>query len=402
MPVSTRLVTVEPATALLSALKPFGNSLVPAGSPELSDGIAVRLRDIGGAGPVAARLDLFAGLNDATVTSLCEEGRGDSLTLSADGVRVEVPPAGTITLAVRPGYDGPLGVVAGEERRLRREVRATAARLAGLPEPEAGIPEPAQPVHARYWLHGKGPAPAGNMPVAVHLSPAELRLDDNAPADLRLTVACGPSPAEGAVTLAPPAGMTLTPAGPLAYQLPPFGYQEWNLAVTADPGCGAGRRFATAQIADPAGQLIEDSVLLSIGQPPAIRLDLPLDLAAKMNRAVEDALAGEADISLVAEAVTLAPGESGLIGVQIRNQAASAIHGEAQLISPFGSWLSARPWTRDFAVPAGATGTVRFEVAVPPAARPGEQWWAIVKVMYFGRIRYSRAAEVTVAPVLSL
>ncbi len=162
-----------------------------------------------------------------------------------------------------------------------------------------------------------------------------------------------------------------------------------------------GRRFATAQIADPAGQLIEDSVLLSIGQPPAPRLDLPLVEAATMQQAIEDALAGEADISLAAEVIALAPGESGVIEVLVRNRAASAIHGEAQLISPFGSWLQARPWTTDFAVAAGSAGSVRFEVAVPPAARPGEQWWAIVKLMYFGRIRYTRAAEVTIIPVLA-
>jgi hypothetical protein len=196
--------------------------------------------------------------------------------------------------------------------------------------------------------------------------------------------------------------VTPTPAGPLAYQLPPSGYQEWNVAVTMAPDSPPGRRFATAQIADPAGQLIEDSVLLSTGQPPAIRLDLPLDRVAQMNQAAEDALAGEADISLIAEAITLAPGESGAIEVQIRNLAASAIHGEAQLISPFGSWRQARPWTTDFAVAAGAAEAVRFGVTVPLAARPGEQWWAIVKLMYFGRIRYTRAAEVTVVPGAAL
>ena len=36
-------------------------------------------------------------------------------------------------------------------------------------------PEPAQPVFTRYWLHGKGPAPAGNLPVAVHLPPTGSR-----------------------------------------------------------------------------------------------------------------------------------------------------------------------------------------------------------------------------------
>ncbi len=115
----------------------------------------------------------------------------------------------------------------------------------------------------------------------------------------------------------------------------------------------------------------------------------------RCSRRVDGALAGEADFSLAAEAIALAPGESGAIEVRIRNQAASGIHGEAQLISPFGSWLQTRPWTAGFAVGADAASTVRFEVDIPPTARPGEQWWAIVKVMYFGRIRYSRAVEVT-------
>ncbi len=66
--------------------------------------------------------------------------------------------------------------------------------------------EPAQPVYARYWLHGKGPAPAGNLPVAVHLSPATVSLDDGQPGALRLTVACGPAPAAGAIRLDVPAG----------------------------------------------------------------------------------------------------------------------------------------------------------------------------------------------------
>ncbi|MGO8955896.1 MAG: glycoside hydrolase [Streptosporangiaceae bacterium] len=391
LPVSMQLVSVEPATALLSALKPFGNPLAPAGSPEVSDGVTIRLRDIGGTGPVPARVNLFTGLAAANLTRLCEEGREVALALSAEGAHVEVPAAGTITLAVRPG-----NLLAGEQRRIRREAGATASPPAGLPEQAAGLPEPAQPVHARYWLHGKGPAPAGNMPVAVHLSPGELRLDEDGPAGLRLTVACGPTPAEGAVTLTAPAGMTLQPAGPLAYKLPPFGYQEWNVAVTVDPGCVPGRRFATAQITDPAGQLIEDSVLLGIGQPPPLRLDLPLPEVARMQEAIADALAGEADISLAAEQLALAPGQSGALEVVVRNWAASAVHGEAQLISPFGSWIQAGPWTTGFAVPAGAVSTVQFEVAVPPTARPGEQWWAIVKLMYFGRVRYTRAAEVTV------
>jgi hypothetical protein len=28
--------------------------------------------------------------------------------------------------------------------------------------------------------------------------------------------------------------------------------------------------------------------------------------------------------------------------------------------------------------------------------RPGTQWWALVKIMYFGRVRYSAVVPVTV------
>jgi len=35
-------------------------------------------------------------------------------------------------------------------------------------------------------------------------------------------------------------------------------------------------------------------------------------------------------------------------------------------------------------------------VTAPAAARPGQHWWALVKVMYFGRVRYSEPAAVTI------
>jgi hypothetical protein len=39
---------------------------------------------------------------------------------------------------------------------------------------------------------------------------------------------------------------------------------------------------------------------------------------------------------------------------------------------------------------------LRFGVAVPATARPGARWWALVKVMYFGRVRYSQAVPVSI------
>ncbi len=85
-----------------------------------------------------------------------------------------------------------------------------------------------------------------------------------------------------------------------------------------------------------------------------------------------------------------------MIEAQLRNLAGSAIRGEAQLISPYGSWRQVRPWTTGFAVPAGGGTALRFKVTAPGTARPGEQWWALVKVMYFGRLVYTEAVDVTV------
>ena len=91
----------------------------------------------------------------------------------------------------------------------RAAPRGRAART--KPARADGLPEPAQPVFTRYWLHGKGPAPAGNVPVAVHFSPTRVTLAGGArrrrapPANVparsyrrghgtrvTLTVACGP------------------------------------------------------------------------------------------------------------------------------------------------------------------------------------------------------------------
>ena len=56
-----------------------------------------------------------------------------------------------------------------------------------------GSPEPAQPVYTRYWMHGKGPAPAGNLPVAVHLSVRP----DRTPRDTRRRARGGGAPHRG-------------------------------------------------------------------------------------------------------------------------------------------------------------------------------------------------------------
>ena len=149
-------------------------------------------------------------------------------------VIVDLPPFGTVTAVVRPVV--PPATALDAEPPVPQGTNLLAETA--VPEGTlAGLLEPAQPVYARYWLHGKGPAPAGNLPVAVHISPhlsglslngsgadpssgPDPRLADPGPADpasagpgqaaaaLRVTVACGPEPAAGTLRLLVPAGLS--------------------------------------------------------------------------------------------------------------------------------------------------------------------------------------------------
>jgi hypothetical protein len=254
-------------------------------------------------------------------------------------------------------------------------------------------------VFTRYWLHGKGPAPAGNLPVAVHLSPTRIALGGvAAPAGLlRLSVACGPDPAAGTARLDIPSGLAVTgiPPGGASYQLPAGGYACWDLTVRALPGA-TGRHFLAARIADPLGQSLEDAALVTVGEPAAPALGRPLAELLPLLAADEQAARAEIAVSAVSSALAVRPGGRAEIGIRLVNRTASAIRGESQLICPFGTWETAGPWTLGFAAGPGEAILLRYPLSVPAGARPGAHWWALAKVMYFGRVHYSDCVAVTV------
>ena len=189
LPGAASLCEVTGPPAMLAALKPRGNPLASGrpGPPRREDGVTVRLRDAGGRlPPVAApaRVRLFTAPGTARLTSLLEDAGGPPLPLADGAAEVAVPTAGMVSLALAGFGPWPAGSEPAE---------------GGAAGADDAPPEPAQPVFSRYWLHGKGPAPAGNLPVAVHLSPGRVALaaaPDPGPAGgtrLRLTVAGGPS-----------------------------------------------------------------------------------------------------------------------------------------------------------------------------------------------------------------
>ena len=89
-------------------------------------------------------------------------------------------------------------------------------------------------------------------------------------------------------------------------------------------------------------------------------------------------------------------GRAGEFAVEVANRTAAPIRGECQLISPLGTWPALGPWTRGFAAAPGEAVTLCYPMRLPAGARPGAHWWALAKVMYFGRIAYSECARIEV------
>jgi alpha-mannosidase len=354
-PARTGLVSVEPENVLLAALKPAGNPLAAArpGDTDPADGITVRVYESAGR-PTTARIGLFTGVAEVHVTDLLESEGGRRL----DGGSVELGAADVATLRLRPAP------------------RAETAPGAG-PVRLGPSAEPAQPVFTRYWLHNKGPAPMGNLPTAVHLSPQRLTSADQG--RIRLTVAASGQAAAGRVELVVPGGLTVT--GPaLDYELAPGEHAEYDLNVgTAE--APPGMYFVAARIRDDLGQVLQDVITVEVGETSSVD---PLGVA------------------IVSDPLRLRPGGEGEIVVELRNDAAAPIVGEAQLTSPYGTWGPAAdvligPWTRGFEVTPGATVRVPFDVRAAPVARPGA-WWALVKVAYFGRLHYTDTIGIDVIP----
>jgi hypothetical protein len=272
-------------------------------------------------------------------------------------------------------------------------------------------------VYTRYWLHGKGPAPAGNVPVAVHFGPTRVTLGGAAPdgPPLTLTVACGPVAAAGRVELVVPGGLSVAvtgaaagaaasdgtvgdgTVGPLRYDLEPNGFAAWDMTVSAAPGTPGGRYFLTARISDGLGQLLEDTALVTVGEPGGPDPGLPPEELFFRLQSDVTALVEEAGLEVLSPAVRLAPGESGELSVRVSSRLASELRGEAQLVSPVGTWQASGPWTQPVLVEPGGEATVRFAVTVPATAEHGWQSWLLVKLMYFGRVRYSEAVPLTVS-----
>ncbi|HWS37365.1 MAG TPA: glycoside hydrolase family 38 C-terminal domain-containing protein [Actinoplanes sp.] len=330
LPASVSLGEVSPPSVVLTALKPENQR------------ITTRVYESTGTA-TEARIRLHGGLQAPAHTNVLGEPMPTAVlptpavTTDSGDVVVTIDPADIVTITAQP-----------------------ATALTVVP-----AVEPVQPVFTRYWMHNKGPAPLGGLPVTVHISASGP--------SARLTVSTSTESASGEVTLDVPPGLTVSPAGPYRYDLEAGAHQQFDLELS---GSADGGRHLVARIHDGRGQLLEDAVTLS-----------PVEILAE----------------LTPPALAVAPGATGVLRLELRNPGEGPLRGEAQLLSPFGTWgdtgdeLSVQPWIQGYDLPSGGSTTVEFTVRAAPTARPDSAWWALARVTALGEVAYTASIPLTVA-----
>jgi alpha-mannosidase len=347
---SASLLEVEPADVMLTALKPHGNPFA-AGRAGQDGNVTLRCQETRGQA-AQAHIRCFVPLREGRITNVLEETRGD-LDTPGGTLRMDLGPAQTVTATVTPdSRPQPSGPVLGP----RHEV--------------------AQPVYTRYWLHNKGPAAMGNQLVSVHTEPRAIDLTSPTADPITVQVVVSAThAAAGVVELVIPPCAQREGQGDLRYDLAAGDYERFDVLLRPRDGAAGGIYHLRARITDELGQTLEDVVTVRTRDAGG----------------VED----ELDIHLDAPALTLTPGETGTLRVRLASHSADEVHGEAQLISPYGTWDLIGPWTQGFTIPPGGQATLGYDVRVPAHARQMDAW-ALVKVMAFGRSYYTASIPLAV------
>ncbi len=346
LPAAHSLLAVDPpGAAVVTAVKPVGAPLASGTEPTPpAEALAVRLYEAHGR-TVTARLRLAVGVVAAERADLLDRPTGP-LAVGADGA-VEVPlgPCEVATVVLRPA------------------VAATGD--------EPLVPEPAGVVPARYWLENAGPAPAGNLPVSVHASPARA----TGPVELRVAVSSSLADTEwtGAVTVAAPEGWSVQPpAWPVA--LPPGGWAEAPVLVVPAAAATPGDHLVAVSV-EHRGQTVRDLVQVRVPGPV-------------LNP-------GGIDVHIDTLVLALRPGERDTVRVELASTFRSALDATLELLGPVDTWPLLPRWTVPVRLDGDDRRTVELPVVVPPGAQPGE-WWLLARLSGAGQVAYSATIPLTV------
>ncbi|MFE0253769.1 NEW3 domain-containing protein [Streptomyces sp. NPDC059010] len=352
LPRKAVLLGLEPAgEVLLDAFKAAGSPLA-RGSVAAADpgrGVVVRVHEVNGR-PVRARV---SGPREWTEGARADvlERRGEPLTPDGQG-------ALDLTMT---GFE---------------VATVLAATEATHTSPGQGVAahEPAQPAPTRYWLHNSGPAPRGNMPVTVYVSPTTLTASYGpVTATVRVASELTDAPVSGTVSLHAPPGWSVEPAE-LPYTLGPGGFTVAEATVTPPPDAEPGRHWLAARLSY-GGQTYEDVVALDVAD-------------------------GHRGPTLLAEPgverVNVRRGERARLPVTLRNTTRGPITGALWAVSSWGTWAGVSPGCQGFTVPGGERLECVIEVD-GGAVAPGS-YWLMAKVGWHGCVAYTAAVELEVTP----
>ncbi|MFE2410928.1 NEW3 domain-containing protein [Kitasatospora sp. NPDC059408] len=367
LPSTLSWLRVEPQReVLLSALKPAGNPIAHGSAASVGSDLAVRLVESTGFGRTVT-LGGALGLGDLRQADLLERPAGPA-DLDLSGSQI-------VTLLAAPALTSPPeGPALG-------------------PEAEA-----AQPVHARYWLHNRGPAPLGYLPVSVGVSPGLLRtVGEPVSVSAALSSHLRDAAVEGTAVVLPPEGWR-TSLGSRPYRLEAGGHVRFPVTLTPPADVPPGLYFAAVRL-EHDGQEVEDVVTIAVGDLPdllPVPGEAPEEWVATQGTKATSGRDTGLEVAVSSEALVLTPGVRTNLTLTLTNRTRSEIRGEVQVVSPWGTWEAIPAPVRGFTVAAGESSAVTFAVTVPEDADPGK-YWALAKVMWFGRCQYSPTVALEVS-----
>lgn len=381
LPATHSLLQVTPERdVLVSTLKPAGNPIAH-GSGRAADpreGVTLRLIEATGLGATA------------TVTStLPITGASHADLLESRGAPIDVA-------------DGKLSV----------ELAGSAVDTFVLDLESAGDPgqtvlgqadEITQPSYSRYWLHNRGPAQMGFLPVSISLSPTVARTAGK-PFEVSMVIAnqYADVVAEGVLTLDPPDGWTTDqPDRPL--RLEPGGYVRQLANVSPPECCEPGQYFVAARVLTGTDELaggsgvraVEDVVTVFVGDSPELTATLGFGMAPTEppdhgSGAVEGEPGRPTGLTVTpsTDDLRLRAGTTETLELVFANTTLSEIRAELQLASPYGTWSWLPEPVRAVVVPPKSSVTVPVQVVAPADSGPAHAW-VLPKVMWFGRAQYA-------------
>ncbi len=273
--------------------------------------------------------------------------------------------------------------------------------------------EPASPAYSRYWLHNRGPAPMGFLPVTVALSPGLARAGASDRFEVTWVVASQyvDASVEVRCALDLPAGWSAAD-GAASATLAAGGYarfRSWvEVPADAEPGQYAVAAQVTPVVAGLTGEagvtVVEDVTTVFVDDSEELDATLAFPLPTGADRA-RDVQAGALDsdrarptgleVEVDRTALTVTPGGTESVHVRLRNRTRSVVRGELQVASPWGTWDWVADAVRGVEVPPGGELVVPVVVAPPADTAPGHSW-LMPKVMWFGRAQYAAAVRLEV------